>query len=160
MKTKKIKIMAKIMTKIRTNRKRVGLTGLPVLVLLLTLGAVDQAQARIRVQATVRTPYGNIQIDNGAYHPTRGYRQALPVRHFDNYRETQRDRMIAGRLARFTGAPQRELMQLRKQGYNWNEIGRWLDVPNGVVRAAQSGKSWKRFMNGERRGYHCEVGGR
>lgn len=160
MKTKKTKIIAGITTKVRTNKKRLGFFSLPVLVLLLTIGAVDEAQARIRVQATVKTPYGRVQIDNGAYHHTRGYRRALPVRHYEDYRVSKRDRNIARRLGRFTGVPKRELVQLRRQGYSWSEIGRWLDVPRKVVKAAKNGKSWKRFMNRHNRGHYCEVGGR
>ncbi len=160
MKTKKNTIRTRIMTKVRTNRKRLGLFSLPVLALLLTMGVVDEAQARIRVRATVRTPYGMVRVDNGAYHHTRVYRQALPVRHYEYYRVTKRDKKIANRLGRYTGVPRRELIQLRKQGYNWGEIGRWLDVPRKVVRAAKSGKSWRRFLNRQGRGRHCEVGGR
>ena len=160
MKTKKTTIRARIITKVRTNKKRMSLVSLSVLALLLTVGAVDEAQARIRVKATVRTPYVRVQVDNGAYHHTRGYRQALPVRHYEYNRVTQRDRKIASRLGRFTGVPRRELIQLRMQGYSWGEIGRWLDVPRKVVRAAQNGKSWRRFMNRQDRGHYCEVGGR
>ena len=160
MKTKKTTIMARIMTKVRTNKKRMSLFSLPVLALLLTIGAVDEAQARVRVRATVRTPYGHIQIDNGAYHHTRGYRQALPVRHYEYYCVTKRDKKIAGRLGHYTGVPRRELIQLRKQGYTWSEIGRWLDVSRKVVRAAKSEKRWRRFMRHRNRGHYCEVGGR
>ncbi|MEN8007983.1 MAG: hypothetical protein ABFS42_13270 [Candidatus Krumholzibacteriota bacterium] len=161
MKTNKTTIRTRIMTKVRTNRKRLSLVSLPVLALLLTIGAVDEAQARIRVKATVRTPYGRVQVDNGPYHHTRVYRQELPVRYYrDHYRVTKRDRKIARRLGSFTGVPKRELLQLRKQGYTWGEIGRWLDVPRKVVRAAKSGKRWKRFMNRHHRNHYCEVGGR
>ena len=160
MKSKKTTIMARIMTKVRTNKKRLSLFLLPVLALLLTIGAVDEAQARIRVKATVITPYGRVQVDNGAYHHTRVYRQVLPVRHYEYYRATRQDQKIASRLGRYTGVPRRELIQLRKQGYSWGEIGRWLGVPRKVVRAAKSGISWRRFMNHQNRGHYCEVGGR
>ena len=131
---------------------------LPALALLLFVGAADEAQARIRVKGTLRTPHGSIQVDNGAYHHTRGYRRALPVRYQEQHRVTKRDRKIAGRLGRYTGASKRELIQLRKQGYSWREIGRWLGVPRRVVRAAKSQASWRHLMDRQRYGRYCEVG--
>ena len=110
---------------------------LPVLVLLLTVGIVDDAQARIRVKGTLRTPHAVIQVDNGAYHHNRGYRQAFPVRYNERIRVSEKDRKIARRLGRYTGVPTRELIQMRKQGYSWKEIGNWLGVPRKVVRAAK-----------------------
>lgn len=131
---------------------------LPVLALLLTVGAVDEAQARIRVKGTLRTPHGSIQVDNGANHQKRGYRRALPVRYHQEFRVTKRDKKIARRLGRYTGVPKRELVQLRKQGYSWREIGRWLGVPRQVVRAAKSQGSWKHFLERNRYGRYCEIG--
>lgn len=160
MKTRKTEIISRITTKVRTKKKRLVLFSIPALALLLTIGAVDEAQARIRVKATVRTPYGRVHVDNGPYRHTRVYRQALPVRHYEYYQVTKRDRKIARRLARYTGVPKTELIQLRRVGYSWGEIGRWLDVPRQVVRAARSGKSWRRFMDRHDRGHYCEVGGR
>jgi hypothetical protein len=130
---------------------------LPVLALLLTVGAADEAQARIRVKGTLRTPHGIIQVDNGAYHHTRGYRQALPARHYDRVRITKRDRKMAGRLGRYTGVPKREMIQLRKQGYSWREIGRWLGVPRKAVHAAKSQASWRHFRDRQRYGRYSEV---
>jgi hypothetical protein len=131
---------------------------LPALVLLLLVGAADEAQARIRVKGTLRTPHGTIQVDNGAYHHTRGYRRALPVRYHEQYRVSKRDQKIARRLGRYTGVPKRELIQLRKQGYSWREIGRWLGVPRRVVRAAKSQASWRHFTDRQRYGRYHEVG--
>jgi len=131
---------------------------LPVLALLLIVGAADEAQARIRVKGTLRTPHGIIQVDNGAYHHTRGYRQTPPVRYYERVRISKRDRKIARRLGRYTGVPKRELIQLRKQGYSWREIGRWLGVPSRVVRAAKSHASWRHFQDRQRYGRYCEVG--
>jgi hypothetical protein len=131
---------------------------LPVLALLLTVGAADEAQARIRVKGTFRTPHGIIQVDNGAYHHTRGYRQVVRVRHYEQSWITKRDHKIARRLGRYTGVPKRELVQLRKQGYSWREIGRWLGVPRRIVRAAKSHASWRHFQDQQRYGRYCEVG--
>ena len=98
-------------------------------------------------------------MDNGgAYHHTRGYRRALPARYHQEFRVTKRDKKIARRLGRYTGVPKRELIQLRKQGYSWREIGRWLGVSRRVVRAAKSHASWRHFLDRNRYGRYCEVG--
>jgi len=131
---------------------------LPVLALLLAVGSADEAQARIRVKGTLRTPHAIVHVDNGAFHHTRGYRQAFPVRYEERIRVSKRDRKMARRLGRYTGVPKRELIQLRKQGYSWREIGRWLGVPRKAVRAAKKHSSWKRFLERQRYGHYCEVG--
>ena len=137
---------------------KMTLISLPVLALLLTVGAVDEARARIRVKGTLRTPHGIIQVDNGAYHHTRGSRQAPAARYNERVQITQRDRKMAKRLGWYTGAPKGELIQLRKQGYSWREIGRWLGVPRKVVRAAKSQASWRHLMDRQRFGRYHEVG--
>jgi hypothetical protein len=130
----------------------------PALALLLTAVAVDEAQARIRVRGTLQTPHAVVHVDNGAYRHGRVYRQALPVRYYERVRVSQNDRKIARRLARYSGVPQRELIQLRKEGYSWREIGRWLGVPRKVVHAAKKQSSWKRFLNRHRYGLYSEIG--
>ena len=160
MKTRKTRILTRIMTKVRTNRKRLTHFGLPVLVLLLALSAVDEAQARIRVQATVRTPYMTVQVDNGPYGQARVHRAVLPVRHLEVRRVSARDRNVARRLSRFTGVPRPELVQLRREGNTWREIGRWLGVPRQVIRASLNGKSWRMFMDRHDHRRYCEIGGR
>ncbi len=131
---------------------------LPVLALLLTVGAADEAQARIRVKGTLRTPHGVVKVDTGPFHHTRGYRPVYPVRHYERIRVSKKDRKIARRLGRYTGAPKRELIQLRKQGYSWKEIGRWLGVPRKVVRAAKKQSTWRRFLERQQYGRYSEVG--
>ncbi|MBD3222304.1 hypothetical protein GF314_13785 [bacterium] len=50
--------------------------------------------------------------------------------------------------------PRREILHLRGLGYRWSEIGMWLEVPRGAVRAAMSADAWGRFMRREvRLGY-------
>ena len=131
---------------------------LPVLAMLLTMGAVDEAQARIRVKGTLRTPHGVVVVDNGAFHHTREYRPALPVRYVERIRVSERDKKMAARLGRYTGVPKRELIQLRKQGYSWKEIGSWLGVPGQVVRAAKTNATWRHFLDRQHYGRYCEVG--
>lgn len=139
--------------------QKMNLISLTALALLLTFGAVGEAQARIRVRATVRTPYGGVQVDNGAYRQGRGYRQTLPVRHRQEIRITKKDRKIARRLGRYTGVPKRELIHLKAMGYSWGEIGNWLGVSRKAVRAAKSQKKWERFISRRQRGCYSEIGG-
>jgi len=130
---------------------------LAALVVSLMLGAADQAQARIRVTGTLRTPNVKIQVDNGTYHQSPVYRQALPVRYQPAVRITKQDKNIAKRLSRYTGVPRRELIQMRKQGYAWGEIGRWLGLSRGVVRAAKSQATWRNFLNHRQSGPYCGI---
>jgi hypothetical protein len=136
----------------KTNLMIWSLLGLTALALFL-FAAVDNAEAKVRVQATVRTPYGAVHIDNGS--PAR-YRspRVLPARghYYVKTAITKRDRKIAKRLARYTGVSQREILRLRRQGYRWGEIGNWLDLPRPVIRAAQHQQSWQRFLR-HNRGY-------
>jgi hypothetical protein len=138
---------------------KMNLICLPALALLLILGAADEAQARIRVKATVRTPYGVVQVDNGAHRQGRGYRRALPARQRQEFRLTKKDKKVARRLGRYTGVPKRELLQMKRMGYSWGEIGNWLGVSHKAVRAAKSQHKWERFLKRQRRGGYCEVGG-
>lgn len=138
---------------------KMTLLSLPALTLLLILGTADEAQARIRVKATFRTPHGVVQVDNGASRHSRGYRRALPIRYQREFRVTKKDKKIARRLGRYTGVPKRELIQLKRQGYSWGEIGNWLGVSRKAVRAAKSQHKWEKFLKRQRRGGYCEVGG-
>jgi hypothetical protein len=99
----------------------------------------------------VRTPNVRIHVGNTSSHYRSYKRGHLPVRKNLYLRITQRDRQIARRLARYTGVPARKLVQLRRHGFHWFEIGRWLDLPRPVIRAARHHRSWKRFLREERR---------
>ena len=112
-------------------------------------------QVQVLLQVRVQ-----VQVDTGAFRISGGYGKALPGRYQEQYRVTQKDRKIAGRLGRYTGVSKRELVQLKKQGYSWNEIGRWLGISPKVVRAAKSNHKWERFINRRHRGHYCEIGGR
>ena len=132
---------------------------LPVLAILLTVGAVDEAQARIRVKGSIKIPHGVIQVDNGPNYRTRGYRPAPRIRPYQQVRVTKKDQKIARRLGRYTGVPKRELVQMRKQGYSWKEIGRWLGVSNKAIRASRTQARWERFLDRQRGCRYHEVGG-
>lgn len=139
--------------------KSMKILSLSVLTLILFLGVTDQADARIRAKSSRRAPRVAVQIDAGALRISGGFGQSRPGRYREQYRVTKRDRKIAHRLGRYMGVQKRELIQLKKQGYSWNEIGRWLGVSRKAVRAAKSSRSWERFLDRRHRRTSCEIGG-
>ncbi len=147
-------------TKKNTNIMIWTVLGLTALALFL-FGAVNEAEAGVRVKAKVRTPYGVVRVDTGHSERYRSERYRtvrrapLPVRRHVEYRVTKQDRKIAQRLASYTGISKRQLLKLKRQGYRWNEIGRWYELPRQMVRAAKHKRSWKDYVNADRHGQHC-----
>lgn len=131
-----------------------SLLGLCTLALTL-FATAGNAEAAVRVSATVRTPYGVVRVDNGG---TRTRCEMLPVRHLVAFRIADGDRQMARRLAWYTGVSKHEILDLRRQGYRWDEIGRWLGVHRSVVRAAESRYSWERFVDRDGRYDRCDMG--
>ena len=132
-------------------RMRMNLLILIGLALLVIPCIVQGAEAEIRFNAALRTPNVSVRIGNTPIGPYRLYRGGyLPIRMLQRYRIRERDQRIALRLSRYTGVPVRELIRLRRRGYTWIEIGRWLRLPPPVVSAAMNQKSWKRFLREER----------
>jgi len=130
---------------------RLSLLTLSALALVAGCGIVSNANAVIRVEATYRTPNVRVRVSNKpAHYPVQPKRQ-LPIRVRGHFKIQEQDRMIARRLARYTGMPARELIGMKRLGYNWFEIGRWLYLPRPVVRAAMHERSWRRFLRMERR---------
>ena len=122
------------------------------LALLMGICTVQNAQAGLRVKATLQTPNARIYVGNTSYGHNRSYtREVLPIRKFKHFKLSKQDRMIARRLAQYTGVPARKLIQLKSCGYRWAQIGRWLYLPRPVVRAAMNQKSWKRFLHRDQR---------
>ena len=134
-------------------KTRLTYLSLITVVLLISLSGVQTAEAGIRVSATIRTPHIGIHVNSGPviHYPVADRRMQLPVRRHMTFPVTRNDRKVAQRLARYTGVSKRELISLRSQGYRWSEIGRWLDLSRGTVRAAMDSRSWKRFLKQERR---------
>ncbi len=123
---------------------------------LFLFGAVNEAEAGVRVKAKVRTPYGVVRVDTGHSERLRTVRRApLPVRRHVEYRVSKRDRKIAQRLSSYTGIPKRRLLKLKSQGYRWTEIGRWYELPRQMVRAAKHKKSWRKYVNASRYDQRC-----
>ena len=135
---------------------RMTLLSLIALALLIGPGAIRNAEAGIRVRATVRTPVVRIQVGSRpAYHSCNYRCDHQPNRYRTADLITRRDRRIAKRLAWYTGLPTREVLRLKRMGYGWREIGRWLDVPPRVVSASLESRSWKRYRDNDhhRHGY-------
>ncbi len=134
-------------------KTRLTYLGLFTAALLICLGGVQTATAGIRSSATIRTPHIGIQVNTGSvvHYPVADRRMRIPVRRHMAFPVTKHDRKVARRLARYTGASKRELISLRSQGYRWSQIGRWLDLSRGTVRAAMDSHSWKRFLKQQQR---------
>ncbi len=133
-------------------KTRMILLSLIALALLVGSGFMRNAEAGIRVDATLYTPTVHVSIGNMSSGRHQGYTIGhLPIRRPRHYKVGRRDRAIAHRLARYTGVPARRLTRLRAYGYNWSEIGRWLCLPRQVVRAAMYQRSWNRFLREGRR---------
>jgi hypothetical protein len=121
---------------------------LPAGLILLILSALAvEASAGLRVAARVRTPHLDIRIGNAPGPALAIVRDGClrpplrPVHRIDPL-----DRRIAKRLARYTGVPKGELLQLRRAGYRWIEIGRYLGLSRRAVWAAADARSWQRFL--------------
>ena len=113
-------------TQIKHRLRQVSLVAL----LMAALVAVDggqmgKAQAGIRVNARLDTPHVTVHYKHGP-------RQGRVNRPFI-YRISQRDRIIARRLAYETGYRRIVLLDLRSRGLNWKQIGRRLDMRNETV---------------------------
>ena len=133
-------------------KTRMSLLTLAALTMVVGIGIAQDARAEIRISAVVHTPNVSVRVGNnpsGYYHIDPDRR--LPARGYMHYDITRRDRMIARRLTWYTGVRLGELIRLRRRGYRWVEIGRWLHVPRPVVRAAMNQRSWDRFLRQERR---------
>lgn len=130
-------------------RMKKSVMAVAALALLATLATVQDAEAEVLISAAIHTPGLSVRIGNAPAGPYGSIRVGhLPVRKNMYYRVVERDRLIAGRLAWYTGVPVRELIRLRAYGYNWFEIGAWLRLPKAVVQASFNQKRWGRFTRG------------
>ena len=132
-------------------RMRVSFLSLMVVALIVGSGIVQDAEAEVRFNVTMRTPNVRVRIGNT---PSVHYRTVrigrLPIHGRRLYRISKQDPRIARRLAQYTGVPARELLQLRRYGYHWPEIGHWLRLPRPAIHAAMRRGTWKRFLREER----------
>lgn len=130
----------------KTHRYR--FSGILSLALLIATFSADRADAGLRVRADVRVPGGVIRLQTTG-EPVRLI-QRLPApngrRVVMRAEASRHDRQVARRLARYTGVERGELLRLRRLGYDWIEIGLWLELPRRAVRAAQHDASWERYL--------------
>ena len=110
---------------------RLILPALTVLALsVLTIPA--SAQARVRIGVKINTPIINAVIHSVGHGS--GLQIRVPARHHLVVM-TKTDRRIARKLAKRTDYSKRELLQLRRAGYSWNEVGRLLRLPHRLMRS-------------------------
>ena len=124
-------------------------------IILTGSALVTDADAGVRVSATLRTPAVVVRVG----HPPYALRykdktRRLPVRQYRVYTVTSNDWMVAGRLASVTRVAAQELIQLRRYGYTWFEIGHYLYLPPRVTRAALDHRTWKRFLREQQMARH------
>jgi hypothetical protein len=135
-------------------KERMRRTILAAMIFTAVAAIAMQAEAGIRVSASVNTPGARIHAcnDPSCYHHI-DLERRMPARRYDyyEYEVTRRDRKIARRLAWYTGVRKNRLLRMRRRGYHWFEIGRALRVPRPVVRAAFNQRSWNRFLHHEYR---------
>jgi len=114
-------------THIKHRLRQVSLVALMMAALVAVDGGqMGKAQAGIRVNARLQTPHVTVHFKHGP-------RQGRVNRPFI-YRISQRDRMIARRLAYETGYRRIVLLDLRSRGLSWKQIGRRLDIPRRTVK--------------------------
>ncbi len=133
-------------------RMRMSLISLIALAMIAGPMIALDAEAGVRFDATLRTDNMKVRVGNirSDYYRIQRRRPRLVRRHH-SYAIGRQDRKVAYRIGIYAGIPARELVQLRRYGYSWLEIGRWLELPRHAVRAAMHKKSWKRFLRNEQR---------
>ena len=136
---------------------------LTVAALLVGAGINANAETKVRIAATVKTPNVTVRIGHTTSSPYRSDKRVYtPVVKMRYYKVTQQDREIASRLSRYAGVPASAMLQFKQRGYTWMEIGRFFNLHQSVVRAAMTGKSWQRFLarndRGRRGGHRSHRG--
>ncbi|MBN1164497.1 MAG: hypothetical protein JXB45_07955 [Candidatus Krumholzibacteriota bacterium] len=133
-------------------RTLISLISFIILALLVVSGIAREAEAETRISATLRVPNLSVRIGNTSLERYQFRARAqLPARRYREVRIIKQDRDIALRLARYAGVPYRTLIQIRRRGYSWFEIGSYLRLPRTVVSAAMHQQTWKHFLLEERR---------
>jgi len=116
-------------TQIKHRLRQVSLVALVMAALVAVDGGqMGKAQAGVRVKAQLKTPHVTVHFNHGS-RPGRTHRPFV-------YRITQRDRMIARRLAHETGYRQNILLDLRARGLSWKQVGQRLDIPRRTIKVA------------------------
>jgi hypothetical protein len=128
-------------------RERMRLLTLAAATIAFVVLFAMRAGAEIRVAASVSVPGVMVSVGTvPSCHYTIEQYRPMPERRYMYYEVTRQDRMIARRVNWYTGVPLGELLRLRRDGYDWFEIGIWLHMARPVVRAAMDQRSWDRFV--------------
>lgn len=94
--------------------------------------------------AKERNPHVRVNVKNAVHtghHAQRHLKQNRYFRHL-----SQRDRLMATRLAGYMGTSTYKILVLRDRGYRWSEIGRRLDLSRRAIQAARHASTWNRFL--------------
>ena len=136
----------------KTLKRTTRMSLLTALTLIMILSLGNAAAAAVCVRAAIKTPAVRVRVDSGPrYVRPVNQRVVLPVRQCPVQRLTRLDYAVANRLGRYTGVPGSELLDLRTRGYQWMEIGLWLELPRSAVHAAQDQQTWRSYLNHDRR---------
>ncbi|MBN2070117.1 MAG: hypothetical protein JW814_01570 [Candidatus Krumholzibacteriota bacterium] len=129
-----------------------GLAGMIVAFFIVIPLLAEDTAAQVRFNAVLKTPDIQIRAGNDSYRHRGNVRiyhgQIRPGRSAPAVYE---DRKIAFRLAAWSGIRERKLIRMRRHGYRWAQIGRFYNIPPGVVRAAMDQRQWNRFLEKEMR---------
>lgn len=132
------------------NTTQRNFAGLMALALLIALAPVGKAQAKVVVRASVATPHLSVRVNPTPVAYYYKHLKPRPVRTRVIVRIDKQDRKMARRLARVSNYSKKELLEMRRDGYSWNQIGSFLNLNPRAVRAARHAMSWERYL-GERR---------
>ncbi len=111
--------------------RRLILPALAILTLSM-LALPSYSEAGIRIGAKLKTP--NIRAVFNSDAPNQGLHARVNPRYRDHHIQiTKVDRKIARKLAKRTIYTKHELIQLRRAGYTWNQIGRLLRLPSKLM---------------------------
>lgn len=121
--------------------------GLMALALLIAMIPVQQANADVKIRATVKTPHLAVRVNTSPRPGGHVLVQRQPAGRHEAVVIDRQDRRVAKRLAKFTGRDKRDLLQMRLRGYSWSQIGSMLNLRPQVVRAAVNAESWERFQH-------------
>ena len=95
------------------------------------LAIPGSSEAGVRVRVQVNSPLISAILHSGGHGPGLNVKIHPRVR---SYQITKVDRKIARKIARRTEYSKRDLLQLRRVGYSWNQIGRLLHLPSRLMR--------------------------
>lgn len=115
--------------------RRLILPALTALALSMMIAPAG-AQAAVRIGVKVNTPVVTAVLHSGGYGPGLQIRVPAGQRGIEL---TKVDRRIARQLAKRTVYNKSELLQLRRAGYSWDQVGRLLRIPSRLMQSVLPG---------------------